>query len=56
VPAQIVLEEGEIRTLTGNTGFTVIVIVLDVAGFPVMQVALEVRTQLTVFPFTGAYV
>ena len=48
VPAQIV-EEGlaAMLTLTGKFGFTVIVMLLDVAGFPVAQVALDVSTQVT---------
>ena len=39
--------------LTGNNGFTVMVTVLDVAGLPVVQVSLEVREQVMVFPFVG---
>ena len=34
-------------TLTGKFGFTVMVMLLDVAGFPVAQVALDVSTQVT---------
>ena len=37
-------------TDTGKFGFTVIVKILDVAGLPVAQVALEVRTQVIVSP------
>ena len=53
VPAQIV-EDGlaEIVTLTGKFGFTTIVIPADVAGFPVGQVALEVKTTVIISPFT----
>ena len=52
IPAQIVLEgHAEIVTLTGRFGFTVIVMVFDVAGFPVAQVALDVRTHVTNCPF-----
>ena len=41
-------------TLTGNAGFTVIVIVFDVAGLPVAQgVALDVKTQVITSPFTN---
>ena len=54
VPEQIVVSEAEIFTLTGRFGFTVMVIVLDVAGLPVAQVALEVTTQVTVFPLVRA--
>jgi hypothetical protein len=53
VPAQIGLEEAAIATLTGKLGFTVMVIVLDMAGLPVAQVAFEVITQITVFPFAS---
>ena len=51
VPEQIVVALAAILTLTGRFGFTVIVMVLEVAGLPVAQVALEVSTQLTTFPF-----
>ena len=51
VPQQIVVAVAEILMLTGKFGFTVIVIVFDVAGLPVAQVAFEVSTQVTVFPF-----
>jgi hypothetical protein len=44
----------EIETLTGKRGLTVIVIVLDVAGLPVAQVAFEVRTHVTRSPFARA--
>lgn len=52
VPEQMV-EDGlaEIATLTGALGVTDIVIVFDVAGLPVTQVALLVITQVIVFPF-----
>ena len=41
-------------TLAGKLGFTVIVIVFDVAGEPVKQgVALLVITTLTVFPLVN---
>ena len=55
VPAHIVVKLAEMTTLTGRFGFTVIVIVFDVAGFPVVaQVALDVNTQVTKSPFTKA--
>ena len=44
------LAEGDIDTLTGRRGFTVIVIALEVAGFPVTQITFEVITQVTIFP------
>ena len=50
-PAQIGLAETEIETLTGSKGLTVIVIAFEVAGFPLVQVTFEVRTQVTTFPF-----
>ena len=47
VPAQTKLAEGEMETLAGINGFTVMVIVFEVAGFPVVQVSFEVRMQVT---------
>ena len=47
VPEQIVVKLADIITLTGRFGLTVIVIVFDVAGFPVAQVALDVKTHVT---------
>jgi hypothetical protein len=47
VPAQIASDgEAEILTLAGNNGFTVIVIILEVAGLPVAQVAVDVITTV----------
>jgi hypothetical protein len=43
--------EAEIDKLTGNIGLTVIVIALEVAGFPEVQVTFEVNTHVTTFPF-----
>ncbi len=54
VPEQIVVADAEILILTGRLGLTVMVTVLEVAGLPVAQVALEVITQVTVFPFASA--
>ena len=48
--------EGTMVTLTGNNGFTVMVTVLLTAGLPVVQIALEVRVQVMVFPFAGTNV
>ena len=42
VPAQTGFAEAAIETLTGRIGFTVMVTVFDVAGFPDGQVAFEV--------------
>jgi hypothetical protein len=48
VPAQIAPEgEAVILTLTGRTGFTDIVMELDVAGFPDTQVKEDVITTVT---------
>ncbi len=56
VPAHTGFAEGAMLTLTGNVALTVIVIVFEVAGLPVVQVALEVRSQVTASLFTGMYV
>jgi hypothetical protein len=58
VPAQIVLSASleEMLTETGRIGFTVVVIVLEVAGFPVVHTSLEVRTTFTWSPFASAVV
>ena len=42
-----------IETLTGRFGFTVMVIVFDVAGLPVAHVAFEVNTQVIKSPFAS---
>ena len=55
VPAQTGLFVAEIDTLTGSSGFTVIVTVFEVAGLPVGQIALEVSTTLTASLFAGTY-
>ena len=46
VPAQTGLAEAPTDTLTGSSGFTVMVTVFEVAGLPVGQVAFEVNTQV----------
>ena len=53
VPAQTGLLDGEIEMLTGRLGLTTIVNVLEVAGLPVAQVALEVIETVITSPFTG---
>ena len=53
VPAQTGLLEGVITTLTGRLVPTTIVIVFDVAGLPVAQVALEVKRQVMASVFNG---
>ncbi len=47
VPEHTGFADTAIEILTGRFGFTVILTVFDAAGFPVGQVALEVRTQET---------
>ena len=54
VPAQTGFAEGAIETLTASSGLTVKVTVLDVAGLPVTQGALDVSTQVMVFPLARA--
>jgi hypothetical protein len=54
VPAQIVVAEAEMLTLTGKFGFTVMVMAFEVAGLPVAQLALEVSTQVTTSPLASA--
>lgn len=54
VPEQIDPEGlAEMETLTGRLGFTLIVIVFDVAGLPVAQVAFDVSTQVTASEFAS---
>ena len=53
VPAQTGFAEAPIETTTGDCGFTVIVTVLEVAGFPEIQVELDVRTHVIVLLLTG---
>jgi len=53
VPAQIILSASldEMLTDTGKFGFTVVVIVFDVAGLPDVHASLEVRMTFTWSPF-----
>jgi hypothetical protein len=53
VPAQTVVAEAEIETLTGRFGLTLIVTVFEMAGLPVAQVALEVNWQVIASEFSG---
>lgn len=53
VPEHIVVAEPAILILTGRFGLTTIVTVLDVAGLPVAQVALDVNWHVIVFPFAS---
>jgi len=41
-------------TLTAEVGFTVMVMALEVAGFPVGQGTFEVRIQVMISPLTKA--
>jgi hypothetical protein len=56
LPRQNGFDEAEIELLTDMFGLTVIVTGLLVAGFPVIQVAFELKTQLTISPLSGVYV
>jgi hypothetical protein len=56
LPAQTGLDDAIIDTLTGRFVFTIIVIALEVAGFPVGHVVFDVSTQVTISPFAGVYV
>jgi hypothetical protein len=47
LPAQTVVAEAEIETLTGRVGLTDIVTMFELAGLPVAQEAFEVRIHLT---------
>ena len=53
VPAQTVVADAEIETLTGRFGLTVIVTVFELAWLPVAQVALDVNWQVMASVFTG---
>ncbi len=53
VPEHTGFAVGAIDTLTATVGLTVIVTMLDVAGFPEVQVALEVSTHVTASLLTG---
>ena len=52
-PIQKGFAEGDIETLTGRLGLTVIVIVLLIAGLPVVQVSEEVRVHVITSLFKG---
>jgi hypothetical protein len=56
IPWQTGFWDATIDKLTGRFGFTVIVIVFDMAGFPVTQLELEVNVQVIVFPFKSPLV
>lgn len=56
LPAQTGFEDAAMVMLTGKLGLTVIVTWFEVAGFPVAQGALEVRTQVTASLFARVVV
>jgi hypothetical protein len=53
VPAQTVVAEAEIETLTGKLLLTAIVTVFEIAGLPVAQEALEVSWQVMASEIIG---
>jgi hypothetical protein len=53
-PAQEGFADAVIEMLTGRFVLTISVMALEVAGFPVAQVRLEVSWQVTMSPFTGS--
>ena len=53
VPWQTGLAEADMATLTCKIGFTPIMIELEVAGLPVVQVADEVKAHDTTSAFAG---
>ena len=55
-PAQSVAGDAEIAMLTGSCELTDLVIVFEIAGFPVMQVPLEVSKQEIASPLAGTKV
>ena len=55
-PAQTGLAVGETVIPTGRFGLTVMIIELDMAGFPVAQVASEISSHVILSPFIGVQV
>ncbi len=55
VPAQTVEAVAEIVTFTASNGLTVIVRLLEVAGFPEAHVSSDVSSQVTTSLLTGTY-
>ncbi len=53
VPEQTGLADAAIEILTGSNWFTVMIRILEVAGFPVEQDELEIIVQLTASLFAG---
>ena len=54
-PRQKGLDDAMIDISTGNMGLTVIVTVLDIAGFPVGHNTFEFSVQVIASPLTGKY-
>ena len=54
VPAHTWLADSIIDTLTGSSGLTIMVRLLEVAGLPVAHVAFEVRKQVIMSLLVGA--
>jgi hypothetical protein len=52
-PVQTGFSEALMVMLTGRFGLTVVQIVFEVAGFPVVQERFDVRTQVIQSPFNG---
>ena len=55
IPEHTGLIEAAIDTLTDMFELTVMAIVFDVAGFPVGQIAFDVKMHFTWSPFDGVY-
>ena len=53
VPVQTGFDDADIETPAVGVEFTSIVMLLDVAGFPEIQVSLDVKTQSTTSLFAG---
>ena len=53
VPEHTGFAEAATDMLTGSNGFTVMVTIFEVAGLPVGQVALEVKTQVIASLYDG---
>jgi len=54
-PGHTWFADATIETLTSSNGLTIMVTMLEVAGFPMAQVALEVNTQVTTSLLSGLY-
>ena len=53
VPAQTGFADAEIVMLTGRFGLTIIIMALELAGFPLAHTAFDVSMQVMTSPFTG---